>query len=143
MAVVVVMLFVYCLYLLPDFCFQLSLYNQSIEEGDRVEDPELLMEVMETREQIEEGSKEQVRTRTVYISIQRVQHHFMEISIFMFDCKVEAIWKRNKASIEECTANISKNFREKDFSAAKNNITRLQYLQRIEDTIHDKYGFAD
>ncbi|KAM0755084.1 hypothetical protein T439DRAFT_322138 [Meredithblackwellia eburnea MCA 4105] len=85
----------------------LNLNNVEVNEEDKVTDPELLMQVMEIREQIEDA-----QTRD----------------------EVEQIREENQATIAEALESLSKflSSRPPDFEAAKNRIIQLRYLDNIE-----------
>lgn len=95
--------------------YLLALAGHTVEEDARVEDVELLSHIMETREQVEEANPEEAKE----------------------------LWNENRRVKLECMANISRTLKEKNYEEAKDEITKLQYLQRIEDTIEDKFGLMD
>ncbi|KAL1924822.1 uncharacterized protein VTP21DRAFT_4476 [Calcarisporiella thermophila] len=88
----------------------LSLNGISVDESESLEDPELLMEVLETREQLEEAQAEE---------------------------EVEIIATENQKRMEETINGLSDAFRNKDFKRAKQLAIELQYWVNIERAIKE------
>jgi molecular chaperone HscB len=90
--------------------YLLSLRGIEVAEDEtaKVEDPELLMEVLETRETIEEAQSEQ---------------------------ELEPLKKWNNSRIEDSISGLSKAFAADDLEAAKDEAIRLRYWINIKDSL--------
>ncbi|RUS18760.1 Co-chaperone HscB, C-terminal oligomerization domain-containing protein [Endogone sp. FLAS-F59071] len=82
----------------------LQLRNVHIAEAESLEDPELLMEVLEAREELEEVASEE---------------------------EVEGLKKRNDARIDETVTALSRAFADDNMDEAKTLAVRLQYWENI------------
>ncbi|CAJ2512851.1 Uu.00g009700.m01.CDS01 [Anthostomella pinea] len=80
------------------------------DETAKVEDPELLMEVLETRETIEEAQKEE---------------------------DLEELKVTNEERARDSEATLEQAFREDDVEAAKAEVVRLRYWINIRESIHN------
>ncbi|KAI1651519.1 Co-chaperone Hsc20 [Daldinia loculata] len=80
------------------------------EETGRVEDPELLMLVLETREAIEEAGSEE---------------------------DLEPVRAENEARIRESEDRLARAFEEDDGERARREVTRLRYWVNIRDAVHN------
>ncbi|CEG66256.1 Putative Fe-S protein assembly co-chaperone HscB [Rhizopus microsporus] len=85
--------------------------GQKIEEHDSLENPELLMEVMELREELEEASSKE---------------------------ELEAIKQKNDEKYKETVQKLKDAFDKKDYMHAKELTIELQYWASIQKAIHDK-----
>ncbi|KAI9357533.1 Co-chaperone HscB, C-terminal oligomerization domain-containing protein [Pilaira anomala] len=81
-----------------------------VNESDSLSDPELLMDVMEFREELEEVQSED---------------------------ELGPLKKRNDDKFQETVNNLSKAFKEKDYNRAKELTIELQYWQSIQSAIHE------
>jgi molecular chaperone HscB len=81
------------------------------EEGTRVDDPELLAEILEIREALESN-----------LSIEELQK----------------MQKQNQELLKEAFAKIDKFLTDKDFQEAKNQTIRVQYLVSVEKELADR-----
>ncbi|KAJ2470836.1 molecular chaperone [Coemansia sp. RSA 2320] len=90
--------------------YLLKLHGEEIGEKDQITDPELLMEVMESREEIE---------------MARTEEHIADIR------------KRNEHKISGISGALSRAFAGGDLSRAKELTHHLQYLRRISQTVHN------
>ncbi|KAF9166631.1 hypothetical protein DFQ26_007328 [Actinomortierella ambigua] len=88
----------------------LELKGVGVQEAESLENPELLMEVMEARELLEEAETE---------------------------AEVDQLKSQNDARIEETTQGLSKAFKEEDLATAKKLAIQLQYWIRIQNVIRD------
>jgi molecular chaperone HscB len=79
------------------------------ETGETLDDPALLMEIMEVREALEEASTESDRL---------------------------AIGQKNMRGMEACEAKLAEHFREGDDDAAAMETMRLRYLITIHNEVH-------
>lgn len=88
--------------------YLLSLRGVQIEEQDKMEDPELLMEILEVRESFEEAQTQE---------------------------EVDAIRDSNKAMHEETLSELERALAEQDLdvSKAKALLIRMRYQQNVED----------
>ncbi|KAK6958360.1 hypothetical protein Daesc_001159 [Daldinia eschscholtzii] len=84
--------------------------DAAAEETARVEDPELLMLVLETREAIEEASSEG---------------------------DLEPLREENEGRIRESEGRLARAFEEDDREGARREVTRLRYWVNIRDAIRD------
>ncbi|KAI1775001.1 Co-chaperone Hsc20 [Hypoxylon cercidicola] len=80
------------------------------EEAARVEDPELLLLVLETREAIEEAAEEG---------------------------ELEPLREANEARIRESEGRLARAFAEDDLEGARHEVTRLRYWVNIRESIHN------
>ncbi|KAG0265301.1 hypothetical protein DFQ27_000707 [Actinomortierella ambigua] len=87
-----------------------NLKGVGVQEAESLENPELLMEVMEVRELLEEAETE---------------------------TEVDQLKSQNDARIEETTQGLSKAFKEEDLATAKKLAIQLQYWIRIQNVIRD------
>ncbi|KAJ1734061.1 molecular chaperone [Coemansia sp. Benny D160-2] len=90
--------------------YMLELKGEAIGEEDQISDPELLMEIMELREEIEASKT---------------------------DTQIAAIKERNDLKIANVTAKLSAAFGAEDYDSAKQLAHHLQYLHRVAQTIHN------
>jgi len=81
------------------------------DESAKVDDEALLLEVMETREMIEEAESDE---------------------------SLEKIWDQNERWIEKSVKIIDKAFKEDDLEAAKREAVKLRYWVNIKDTIEER-----
>ncbi|KAG0234341.1 hypothetical protein BGW42_006733 [Actinomortierella wolfii] len=95
---------------LPRANYILELKGAGVHEAESLENPELLMEVMEARELLEEAETED---------------------------EVNQLKSQNDARIEETTKGLSKAFKEDDIATAKTLAIQLQYWIRIQNVIRD------
>lgn len=79
------------------------------DETAKVEDPELLMEVLEAREQIEEAGSEE---------------------------EIQAMREENEGRIAESVRVLEEAFREDDMERAKVEAVRLRYWVNIQESLH-------
>ncbi|KAH7106609.1 Co-chaperone Hsc20 [Auriculariales sp. MPI-PUGE-AT-0066] len=79
-------------------------HGRDTKEHDQLDDPELVMGIMETRERIEEGN-EAVR---------------------------EEITRTNKEHMKACVARLEEHIANEDWDAAKKEATKLNYLETID-----------
>jgi len=92
--------------------YLLSLRGEEMEdESAKVDDEDLLLEVMETREMIEEAESDE---------------------------SLEKIWNQNERWIEKSVKIIDKAFKEDDLEAAKREAVKLRYWVNIKDTIEER-----
>ncbi|KAJ2726162.1 molecular chaperone [Coemansia sp. Benny D115] len=89
--------------------YLLELSGHPISEEDQITDPELLMQIMDTREEIEAASTE---------------------------AQIDAIKEHNDANIAQVTASLERAFAAKDFDSAKQLANHLQYLRRVAQAVH-------
>lgn len=75
----------------------------------KIDDPELLMEVLEAREQIEEAESEE---------------------------DLVSMKKENDARIEGAVANLEEAFKEENIEAAMTEAVRLRYWINIQESLH-------
>ncbi|KAJ2558957.1 molecular chaperone [Coemansia sp. RSA 1933] len=87
----------------------LELNDKGIGEEDQITDPELLMEIMEFREEIEASETEK---------------HIADIK------------ERNDAKIDKVTNGIAAAFGAENYDSAKQLTHHLQYLRRVSQAIH-------
>ncbi|KAJ1899357.1 molecular chaperone [Kickxella alabastrina] len=89
--------------------YLLKLRGMEIGEADQIADPELLMEIMDTREEIEEATT---------------------------DAQIAAIKARNDANIAAVTTGLASAFGSDALSRARQLTNRLQYLRRVAQAVH-------
>ncbi|KAJ1799294.1 molecular chaperone [Coemansia sp. RSA 2399] len=89
--------------------YMLELKDKGIGEEDQITDPELLMEIMELREEIETSETEK---------------------------DISNIKERNDAKIDEVTNSLSSAFGAANYDSAKQLTNHLQYLRRVAQAIH-------
>ncbi|KAF9978730.1 hypothetical protein BGZ73_000740 [Actinomortierella ambigua] len=95
---------------LPRANYILELKGAGVREAESLENPELLMEVMEARELLEEAETE---------------------------AEVDQLKCQNEARIQETTKGLSKAFKEDDLATAKKLVIQLQYWIRIQNVIRE------
>ncbi|XP_022903150.1 iron-sulfur cluster co-chaperone protein HscB-like [Onthophagus taurus] len=88
----------------------LWLKNEVIEESNKSDDPEFLMEVMELNEELEEADGEE---------------------------KLRKIEAKNKEMLNNVSIMISKCFEENDVEQAKKAIIKMKYYDSLSKRIHD------
>ncbi|KAJ2667321.1 molecular chaperone [Coemansia sp. RSA 1199] len=90
--------------------YMLELRNAAVREDDNVVDPELLSEIMETREAIEAAGSE---------------------------AEIAAMREINNGNIEETVRMLEQAFGNEDVEDAQHLTRRLQYLKRVDQTIQE------
>ncbi|ORZ22035.1 Co-chaperone HscB, C-terminal oligomerization domain-containing protein [Absidia repens] len=90
--------------------YMLALQGVEVNEAESLHHPELLMDVMEVREELEEATTNE---------------------------DVELIKQENDGKIKETVAQLSKAFSEKDLDLAKDYSIQLQYWENIRRAIID------
>ncbi|CAH1233691.1 HSCB [Branchiostoma lanceolatum] len=91
--------------------YMLQLEGESIEEGEKLSDPELLMEVMEANERLGEAETEE---------------------------EVRSVAEENREKLDRLCKELSDAFDEGDISNAKDILTRMQYYSNIEDKVKER-----
>ncbi|KAJ2151485.1 molecular chaperone [Coemansia sp. RSA 637] len=90
--------------------YMLELRNAAVREDDNVVDPELLSEIMETREAIEAAGSE---------------------------AEIAALREINDEEIKETVRMLEQAFGEEEMEEAQHLTRRLQYLKRVDQTIQE------
>ncbi|KAJ3178673.1 hypothetical protein HDU87_003496 [Geranomyces variabilis] len=90
--------------------YLLGMHGKVVGEKDGVADPELLMDVMESREALEDAQDE---------------------------AEIQELKKQNSARVEETIKGISEAFRRKDIDRAKSLTVQLRYWQNIQKAADD------
>ncbi|XP_035690448.1 iron-sulfur cluster co-chaperone protein HscB-like [Branchiostoma floridae] len=91
--------------------YMLQLEGESIEEGEKLSDPELLMEVMEANERLGEAETEE---------------------------EVRSVAEENREKLDRLCKELSDAFDKGDVSRAKEILTRMQYYSNIEDKVKER-----
>lgn len=92
--------------------YLLSLRGEEMEdESAKVDDMELLMEVMETREMVDEAESDE---------------------------SLKEIWDTNERRIKKSVQIIDQAFKQDDLEAAKSEAVKLRYWVNVRDTIQEK-----
>ncbi|KAI8489009.1 hypothetical protein Bbelb_332330 [Branchiostoma belcheri] len=91
--------------------YMLQLAGESIEEGEKLSDPELLMEVMEANERLGEAETDE---------------------------EVRSIAEENREKLGRLCKELSDAFDADDITRAKDILTRMQYFSNIEDKVKER-----
>ena len=110
--------------------------NVTIDEAESVDDPELLMEVLEAREQLEDASNED-EAKVVQDGSEGKKKSKNEISLAYIDLFIFFSNLNCAARMNSLVEDISKAFKNKDYPLAKKLTIQLRYWNNIRNAARD------